>query len=105
MKQLSRWPKRRVQETLGGNEGKVRGMYEKTRNKLKEVRIEVDSTIERFMENKALYLKFLLWFKEDDNFEKLFQWVSSGDCQNVFLGSPYLKRGVREFVREKMEKI
>ena len=48
-------------------------------NELKSIGIDVDSTLERFMNNEGLYKKFLLKFPNDNNIDILMEQIKNKD--------------------------
>lgn len=53
--------------------------------------INPDSAIERFMGNEALYIKYLLRFADDDNYQKLCRSMEKEDCKSAFMAAHTLK--------------
>ncbi len=66
-------------------------MDELLKQKLVENGADVDSTIRRFMGNEALYLKFLLKFKDDPNFENLIVNLDQENYEEAFKCAHTLK--------------
>lgn len=59
--------------------------------KLVNAGIDPESAIERFMGNEALYLKFLLRFPDDENYQNLCRFIEQQDCKNAFIAAHTLK--------------
>lgn len=59
--------------------------------RLTENGMEVEKTLERFMGNEELYIKFLKKFLEDGNCAGLKEAVEQGDRDNAFLSAHTLK--------------
>lgn len=53
--------------------------------------IDLESAIERFMGNEALYLKFLFRFPDDENYQNLCRSIEKQDCGNAFTAAHTLK--------------
>lgn len=66
-------------------------MDETIKNKLTEAGVDLDKTMERFMDNEALYLKFLKRFPEDPNYKLLKEHISAGDYEEAFRDAHTLK--------------
>ncbi|MCM1307145.1 MAG: Hpt domain-containing protein [Butyrivibrio sp.] len=58
---------------------------------LKENGVDTDGALERFMNNAAMYKKFLGKFANDPNYEALKTAVEAGDCQKAFTAAHTLK--------------
>lgn len=61
------------------------------KEKLKEVGIDIDSTLQRFMGNEALMEKFLLRFEEDKAYADLVEAVATQDAEKAVTASHTLK--------------
>ena len=61
------------------------------KQQLVDAGVDVDGALDRFMENKALYKKFLLKFVEDKSFEKLMDCLDAGDASGAFMQAHALK--------------
>lgn len=53
--------------------------------------MDVDKTLDRFLNNEKLFLKFLLKFQNDQTFESLKSTLASGDAQAAFVHAHTLK--------------
>ena len=60
-------------------------------NTLKQNGVDVDGALERFMNNAAMYKKFLGKFANDPNYEALKSAVAENDCQKAFTAAHTLK--------------
>ena len=56
-------------------------MDDTIKKQLTEAGVDLDKTMERFMNNEALYLKFLKRFPEDPNYAQLKEHISTGDYE------------------------
>ena len=66
-------------------------MEQEMRDRLVKAGVNVDSGLERFMNNEALFLKFLLRFPGDPNFAQLGESLASGDLKAAFVAAHTLK--------------
>lgn len=66
-------------------------MNEQLRQKLEENGADVEGTLHRFMGNGALFLKFLLKFKDDQNFVLLRNSIEQKDYEEAFKAAHTLK--------------
>lgn len=66
-------------------------MNELLKQKLAESGADVEGTISRFAGNEAIYLKFLLKFKNDPNFDDLKKSLEQGDFEEAFKAAHTLK--------------
>lgn len=57
----------------------------------KNAGIDIDSGVERFMGNEALYEKFLHRFADDKSYFELTDALSKGDCEAAFNAAHTLK--------------
>lgn len=66
-------------------------MEQAKRDLLVQAGVNVDSGLERFMNNEALFLKFLLRFPADPNFGQLENALASGALKDAFTAAHTLK--------------
>lgn len=66
-------------------------MEDSLKNKLVESGIDVDSAMERFMNNDAMFKKFLLKFLDDPNMAALRQGLDEGNKDMAFRAAHTLK--------------
>lgn len=66
-------------------------MNEQLKQKLEENGADVDGTLHRFMGNGALFMKFLLKFKDDQNFVLLRNSLEQKDYEEAFKAAHTLK--------------
>lgn len=66
-------------------------MDEKFRKQMEENGANVNTTLERFMGNEALYMKFIMKFLDDKNFEALVENIAAGDYEGAFNSAHALK--------------
>ena len=66
-------------------------MDDTIKKQLTEAGVDLDKTMERFMNNEALYLKFLKRFPEDPNYAQLKEHISAGDYEEAFRDAHTLK--------------
>lgn len=66
-------------------------MNEQLKQKLEENGADVEGTLHRFMGNGALFLKFLLKFKDDQNFVLLRNSIERKDYEEAFKAAHTLK--------------
>ncbi len=66
-------------------------MSELLKQKLKENGADVEGTLHRFMNNDALFLKFILKFKDDQNYAKLKQYLDEKNYEEAFKAAHTLK--------------
>lgn len=66
-------------------------MDEKFRKQMEENGANVDTTLERFMGNEALYMKFIMKFLDDKNFGDIMENLEKSDYEGAFNGAHALK--------------
>lgn len=66
-------------------------MDEVIQKKLQEVSIDVSTALERFMNNEAMYLKYLRKFSVNPTFSELEKAIEDNDCSASFSASHSLK--------------
>lgn len=66
-------------------------MDEKFRKQMEENGANVDTTLERFMGNEALYMKFIMKFLDDKNFGDIMESLEKSDYEGAFNGAHALK--------------
>lgn len=66
-------------------------MDEKFRKILEENGADVATTLKRFMGNEAIYMKFLMKFREDKNYDSIMESIKNCDYDGVFNGAHTLK--------------
>lgn len=66
-------------------------MTDAQKKRLEEAGIGVDEVLERFMNNEALMLKFLLRFPDDPNFLQLREAMTRQDAEEAFRAAHTLK--------------
>ncbi len=66
-------------------------MDEKFRKQLEENGADVNGTIQRFMGNEALYLKFLMRFLDDTSYDAIMENLANKDYTAVFNSAHTLK--------------
>ena len=66
-------------------------MDEKFRKQMEENGANIDTTLDRFMGNEALYMKFIMKFLEDKNFEALVENIEKSDFEGAFNSAHALK--------------
>lgn len=66
-------------------------MNEQLKQKLVENGADVEGTLHRFMGNGALFLKFLVKFKDDQNFDLLRNSIEQKDYEEAFKAAHTLK--------------
>ena len=66
-------------------------MDEKFRKQLEENGADVDTTVKRFMGNEAIYMKFIMKFLYDDNYDKLKANLKAGNFEETFNSAHTLK--------------
>lgn len=66
-------------------------MTDETRNLLAEAGVDVNSVMERFMNNEALLERFMRKFKDDPNYKELLDAVEQKDTERAFTASHTLK--------------
>lgn len=66
-------------------------MTDEMKNLLIDAGVEVDSVMERFMNNEALLERFMRKFKEDPNYKELLDAVEKKDTERAFAASHTLK--------------
>ena len=71
-------------------------MNEENKKLLLEAGVDLDRTMERFMNNEGLYLKFLKRFPEDPNFAQMKENIAGGQYEEAFQECSYIKRSFRK---------
>lgn len=66
-------------------------MNEENKKLLLEAGVDLDRTMERFMNNEGLYLKFLKRFPEDTNFAQMKENIVNGQYEDAFKNAHTLK--------------
>lgn len=66
-------------------------MDERFRKQLEENGADVDTTLKRFMGNEAMYMKFLMKFSDDRNYDSIMENMKKQDYEAVFNGAHTLK--------------
>lgn len=66
-------------------------MDERFRKQLEESGADVDTTLKRFMGKEALYMKFIMKFLDDDNYDKLKENLKAGNYEETFNSAHTLK--------------
>lgn len=66
-------------------------MDEKFRKQMEENGANIDTTLDRFMGNEALYMKFIMKFLEDKNFDALVENIEKDDFEGAFNSAHALK--------------
>ncbi|MBD5136750.1 MAG: Hpt domain-containing protein [Lachnospiraceae bacterium] len=66
-------------------------MDEKFRKQLEENGADVNTTLKRFMGNESLYVKYIIKFLEDKNYEGIISNFEKGDYESVFNNAHGLK--------------
>ncbi len=66
-------------------------MDEKFRKQMEENGANIDTTLDRFMGNEALYMKFIMKFLEDKNYEALVENIEKDDFEGAFNSAHALK--------------
>lgn len=66
-------------------------MSEQLKQKLKENGADVEGTLHRFMGNDALFLKFILKFKDDQNYAVLKEHLDQKNYEEAFKAAHTLK--------------
>lgn len=66
-------------------------MDEKFRKQLEENGADVNTTLKRFMGNESLYMKYIMKFLEDKNYEGIISNFEKGDYKAVFNSAHGLK--------------
>lgn len=66
-------------------------MNEENKKLLLEAGVDFDRTMERFMNNEGLYLKFLKRFPEDPNFAQMKENIAGGQYEEAFKNAHTLK--------------
>ncbi|MCM1159797.1 MAG: Hpt domain-containing protein [Roseburia sp.] len=66
-------------------------MDEKFRKQMEENGANVATTLERFMGNEALYMKFIMKFLDDKNFGDIVESLEKNDYEGAFNGAHALK--------------
>ena len=61
------------------------------RASLEKLGADVDNTLHRFMENEALYLKFLKKFQDDQSFSNIQKYLEEQNAEEVFKSAHTLK--------------
>ncbi len=66
-------------------------MDEKFRKQMEENGANIDTTLDRFMGNETLYMKFIMKFLEDKNYEALVENIEKDDFEGAFNSAHALK--------------
>jgi hypothetical protein len=66
-------------------------MTDEIRDKLKDAGVDVESVMERFMNNEALLERFMRKFKNDPNYQELLDAVARKDNEGAFTAAHTLK--------------
>lgn len=66
-------------------------MDDKFRKQMEESGADVSTTLKRFMGNEAIYMKFLMKFPEDKNYDTIIESMKKNDYDAVFNGVHTLK--------------
>lgn len=66
-------------------------MMHKICEELEKKGVNMNSVTARFMENESLYIKFLLRFKEDENFRDMQNYFKNGEVEEAFKSAHTLK--------------
>ncbi len=66
-------------------------MDEKFRKEMEENGADVETTVKRFMGNEKMYMKFIMKFLDDNNYDKLKENLSKGDYEETFNSAHTLK--------------
>lgn len=66
-------------------------MTDEIRSRLEAAGVDVDSAMERFMNNDALLERFMRKFKDDPNYRELLDAVEKKDTERAFTASHTLK--------------
>ena len=66
-------------------------MDEKFRKQLEENGADVEGTLKRFMGNEALYMKFIMKFLDDKNFEGIKSNLEKNDFEGAYVSAHTLK--------------
>ena len=66
-------------------------MDENFRNQLEENGADVEGTLKRFMGNEALYMKFIMKFLDDKNFEGIKSNLEKNDFEGAYVSAHTLK--------------
>lgn len=66
-------------------------MDEVFKKKLEESGADVDVTLKRFMGNEAIYMKFILKFLDDKNYDAIMDSLEKQDYAGAFAGAHSLK--------------
>lgn len=66
-------------------------MDEVFKKQLEESGADVDITLKRFMGNEAIYMKFILKFLEDKNYDMIMESLEKKDYAGAFAGAHSLK--------------
>lgn len=66
-------------------------MDENFRKQLEENGADVEGTLKRFMGNEALYMKFIMKFLDDKNFEGLKSSLEKNDYEGAYVSAHTLK--------------
>lgn len=66
-------------------------MDEKFRRQMEENGADVATTLKRFMGNETIYLKFIIKFLDDKNYETIKDGLKQNDYEKAFTGAHSLK--------------
>lgn len=66
-------------------------MDEKFRKQMEENGADVNTTLKRFMGNEALYMKFIVKFLDDKNFDGIADSLAQGNYEEAFNSAHTLK--------------
>lgn len=66
-------------------------MNQNDRKQLEACGVDFDTAMERFMDNEAMYEKFLVKFLEDKNFEILKESIDKNDAESAFNAAHTMK--------------
>lgn len=66
-------------------------MDEKFRKQMEENGADVDTTLKRFMGNEALYMKFIMKFLDDKNFDGVKENIEKKDYESAYVSAHTLK--------------
>lgn len=83
-----------IARKLRQNAGKLRdieGMDKEIEEQLIEAGVDVKSVLERFMNNEALFLKFIKKFPEGREFEQMVTAIEAGKSEEAFKAAHTLK--------------
>lgn len=66
-------------------------MTDEAKQKLRDAGVDLEGALERFLNNEAMYEKFLKKFLADPNYQELTAAVAEKDCKRAFTASHTLK--------------